>query len=182
MLAVPVSISQPNMQVASTLSAPASAGAALPDYVNIAAYKFITLDQLDELRPQYQEICARLGLKGTILLTPEGINMFLSGTRENIDEYLRWVRSDARLADLEWKESLSVDQSHRRMLVKIKKEIITMRMPLIKPEEGRAPYVEAKTLKRWLDQGHDDNGKPVVMVDTRNDYEVDVGTFVDTVD
>ncbi|WP_395402240.1 sulfurtransferase [Pseudoduganella sp. UC29_106] len=170
------------MQEASTLSAPASAGAALPVYVNIAAYKFITMDKLDELRPQYQDICERLSLRGTILLTPEGINMFLSGTRENIDEYLQWVRSDARLADLEWKESLSVDQSHRRMLVKIKKEIITMRMPLIKPEEGRAPHVDAQTLKRWLDQGHDDNGKPVVMVDTRNDYEVDVGTFVDTVD
>ena len=163
-------------------NAPAMPGAAPAVYVNIAADKFITLDKLDELRPQYQEICARLGLKGTILLTPEGINMFLSGTRANIDEYLAWVRSDERLADLEVKESLSAEQSHRRMLVRIKKEIITMRMPLIKPEEGRAPYVEAKTLKRWLDQGHDDNGKPVVMVETRNDYEVDVGTFANTVD
>jgi UPF0176 protein len=163
-------------------NAPAMPGAAPAVYVNIAAYKFITLDNLDELRPQYQQICARLGLKGTILLTPEGINMFLSGTRANIDEYLAWVRSDARLADLETKESLSVEQSHRRMLVRIKKEIITMRMPLIKPELGRAPHVEAKTLKRWLDQGHDDNGKPVVMVETRNDYEVDVGTFNNTVD
>jgi len=157
-------------------------GAAPAVYVNIAAYKFITLDKLDELRPQYQETCARLNLKGTILLTPEGINMFLSGTRANIDEYLAWVRSDARLADLEVKESLSAEQSHRRMLVRIKKEIITMRMPLIKPEEGRAPFVEAKTLKRWLDNGVDDNGKPVVMVDTRNDFEVDVGTFNNTVD
>ena len=69
-------------------NAPATPGAAPAVYVNIAAYKFITLDKLDELRPQYQEICARLGLKGTILLTPEGINMFLSGTRGNIDEYL----------------------------------------------------------------------------------------------
>lgn len=163
-------------------NAPATPGAAPAVYVNIAAYKFISLDKLDELRPQYQETCARLGLKGTILLTPEGINMFLSGTRANIDEYLAWVRSDARLADLEVKESLSAEQSHRRMLVRIKKEIITMRMPLIKPEEGRAPHVEAKTLKRWLDQGHDDNGKPVVMVETRNDYEVDVGTFKNTVD
>jgi UPF0176 protein len=163
-------------------SAPATVGAAPAVYVNIAAYKFITLDNLQDLRPQYQETCARLGLKGTILLTPEGINMFLSGTRANIDEYLAWVRSDARLADLEVKESLSAEQSHRRMLVRIKKEIITMRMPLIKPEEGRAPFVEAKTLKRWLDQGHDDNGKPVVMVETRNDYEVDVGTFNNTVD
>jgi UPF0176 protein len=167
---------------ASTLSAPAAAGAASTVYVNIAAYKFITLDQLDELRPQYQEICARLSLKGTILLTPEGINMFLSGTRAHIDEYLDWVRSDARLADLQWKESLSVEQSHKRMLVKIKSEIITMRLPLIKPEEGRAPFVEAHTLKRWLDQGHDDKGQPVVMVDTRNDFEVDVGTFDNTVD
>jgi UPF0176 protein len=106
--------------------------------------------------------------------------MFLSGTREHIDRYLDWVRSDPRLADLEWKESLSAEQSHRRMLVRIKKEIITMRMPLVKPEDGRAPAVDAATLKRWLDQGHDDTGKPVVMVDTRNAFEVDVGTFTNT--
>jgi UPF0176 protein len=151
-------------------------------FVNIAAYKFITFDNTEEMRPKYQEICAELGLKGTILLTPEGINMFLSGTRENIDTFMAWVRSDVRFADLEVKESLSTEQSHRRMLVRLKKEIITMRMPLIKPEEGRAPNVEAKTLKRWLDQGHDDEGRPVVMVDTRNDFEVDVGTFDNTVD
>jgi UPF0176 protein len=151
-------------------------------YVNIAAYKFITIEDTEALRPLYQEQCNALGLRGTVLLTPEGINMFLSGTRENIDNYLAWVRSDARFADLQWKESLSAEQSHKRMLVKIKKEIITMRMPLIKPELGRAPSVEPKTLKRWLDQGHDDNGKPVVMVETRNDFEVDVGTFENTVD
>ena len=151
-------------------------------YVNIAAYKFITFDDTETQRPRYQEICARLSLKGTILLTPEGINMFLSGTRENIDEYLAWLRADARFADIEVKESLSDEQSHKRMLVKLKSEIITMRMPLIKPELGRAPAVDAQTLKRWLDQGHDDNGKPVVMVDTRNDFEVDVGTFDNTVD
>ena len=151
-------------------------------HVNIAAYKFITFDDTEALRPQYQEICQRLGLKGTILLTPEGINMFVSGPRGQIDQFLQWVRGDARFADLEVKESLSTEQSHKRMLVKIKKEIITMRMPLIKPEEGRAPFVDAATLKRWLDAGVDDAGKPVVMVDTRNDFEVDVGTFDNTVD
>jgi UPF0176 protein len=151
-------------------------------YVNIAAYKFITLDNLEELRPQYQDLCNELRLKGTVLLTPEGINMFLSGTREHIDQYLAWVRSDARLADLEWKESLSAEQSHKRMLVKIKREIITMRMPLIKPELGRAPVVDAPTLKRWLDQGHDDDGVEVVMMETRNAFEVDVGTFNNTLD
>jgi UPF0176 protein len=151
-------------------------------HVNIAAYKFITLDNLEEMRTQYQALCNELGLKGTVLLTPEGINMFLSGPREHIDQYLAWVRSDARLADLEAKESLSNEQSHKRMLVKIKKEIITMRMPLIKPELGRAPSVDARTLKRWLDQGVDDDGVPVVMMDTRNAFEVDVGTFDNTLD
>ncbi|MGZ8289688.1 MAG: sulfurtransferase [Telluria sp.] len=151
-------------------------------YVNIAAYKFVTFDNTEEMRPQYQAICQQLSLRGTILLTPEGINMFLSGTRENIDTYLAWLRADERFADIEVKESLSEEQSHKRMLVKIKSEIITMRMPLIKPELGRAPAVEPTTLKRWLDQGHDDNGKPVVMVDTRNAFEVDVGTFNNTID
>lgn len=170
------------MQANTGLCAGASDATDVQPYVNIAAYKFITLDNLETLRPQYQSLCNELGLKGTILLTPEGINMFLSGLRGQIDHYLDWVRSDARLADLEWKESLSLEQSHKRMLVKIKKEIITMRMPLIRPELGRAPSVDALTLKRWLDQGVDDHGKPVVMVDTRNDFEVDVGTFNNTVD
>ncbi|WP_295993894.1 sulfurtransferase [Rugamonas sp.] len=166
----------------SSASASADAIAAAAVHVNIAAYKFITFDNTEELRPQYQAICAELGLKGTILLTPEGINMFVSGPRGHIDQFLRWVRGDVRFADLEVKESLSTEQSHKRMLVKIKKEIITMRMPLIKPEEGRAPSVGPKTLKRWLDQGHDDHGKPVVMMETRNAFEVDVGTFNNTLD
>ncbi|MFP5390814.1 MAG: sulfurtransferase, partial [Gammaproteobacteria bacterium] len=163
----------------------ASVGAvhgAIGRHVNIAAYKFVTLDHLEELRAAYQAVCARLALKGTILLTPEGINMFVSGPRGAIDEYLAFVRGDARLADIEVKDSYSEEQSHKRMLVKIKKEIITMRMPLIQPEKGRAPAVSATTLKRWLDQGHDDDGKPVVMMETRNAFEVDVGTFNNTLD
>jgi UPF0176 protein len=151
-------------------------------YVNIAAYKFISFDDTEAMRPQFQALCTQLHLKGTILLTPEGINMFLSGLPADIEQYLSWLRSDARFADIEVKYSYSNEQSHRRMLVRIKKEIITMRMPLIQPELGRAPSVDPATLKRWLDQGHDDAGKPVVMVDTRNDFEIDVGTFNDTVD
>jgi len=151
-------------------------------YVNIAAYKFVSFDDTEAMRPRFQAICQELHLRGTILLTPEGINMFLSGLPTDIDSYLAWLRADSRFADIEVKYSRSDEQSHKRMLVKIKKEIITMRMPLIKPELGRAPAVEPTTLKRWLDQGHDDAGKPVVMVDTRNDFEVDVGTFNNTVD
>jgi len=108
-----------------TPATPAVSAAVSPlatTFVNIAAYKFITLDDTEAMRPLYQEQCLALELKGTILLTPEGINMFLSGTREHIDSFLAWVRSDERLADLEWKESLSNEQSHKRMLVKLKKK------------------------------------------------------------
>ena len=151
-------------------------------FINIAAYKFVTFNDTVERRAEFQAICHDLDLKGTILLTPEGINLFLAGTRNNIDNFLDWLRKDVRFADIEVKESLSNEQPFNRMLVKLKKEIITMRHPLIQPELGRAPVVKAVDLKRWLDQGHDDAGKPVVMVDTRNAFEVDVGTFENTID
>jgi UPF0176 protein len=151
-------------------------------FINIAAYKFVTFNDTVERRASFQAICHDLDLKGTILLTPEGINLFLAGTRNNIDNFLGWLRQDTRFADIEVKESLSNEQPFNRMLVKLKKEIITMRHPLIQPELGRAPVVKAADLKRWLDQGHDDAGKPVVMVDTRNAFEVDVGTFENTID
>lgn len=154
----------------------------LPQIVNIAAYKFITLEDTVARRPQFQAVCAELGLKGTILLSPEGINLFLAGIRPAIDQFLAFLRTDPRFADIQIKESLSEKQPFNRMLVRLKREIITMKHPLIKPELGRAPAVDASTLKRWLDQGHDDQGKPVVMMDTRNAFEVDVGTFENTLD
>jgi UPF0176 protein len=151
-------------------------------YVNISAYKFVTFNDTVEKRPEFRAQCEKLNLKGTILLSPEGINLFLAGLREQIDAFLTWLKSDPRFADLEVKESYSDRQPFTKMLVKLKREIITMKNPLIQPEKGRAPAVDPKTLKRWLDQGHDDAGKPVVMVDTRNAFEVDVGTFDNTID
>ena len=150
--------------------------------VNIAAYKFVTFDADAGSRSRFLAQCTQLGLKGTILLSPEGINLFLAGAREAIDSFLAWLKADARFADIEVKESGSATQPFKRMLVKLKPEIITMRHPLIKPELGRAPAVAPVTLKRWLDAGCDDAGRPVVMVDTRNGFEVDVGTFDGVVD
>ncbi len=151
-------------------------------YVNIAAYKFVNLNDTVELQPQFLALCRQLELKGTILLSPEGINLFLAGCREAIDQFLAWLRGDCRFADLELKESYSETQPFGRMLVKLKAEIITMKHPQIQPQLGRAPAVDASTVKRWLDCGHDDRGRPVVMLDTRNAFEVDVGSFVDTID
>ena len=150
--------------------------------INIAAYKFITLEAGDAMRLCFLERCIGLGLKGTVILSAEGINLFLAGTRDAIDSFLTWLREDARLADIEVKESGSATQPFKRMLVKVKAEIITMKHPLIRPELGRAPVVTAQTLKRWLDAGCDDEGRAVVMLDTRNGFEVDVGTFAGAVD
>jgi UPF0176 protein len=150
--------------------------------VNISCYKFVTLADRESLKAELSARCLKLNLKGTILLAPEGINVFLAGAREAIDAIVGYLRADPRFADLEPKESLSAAPPFHKMRVRLKKEIITMKMPLIRPEEGRAPSVRAATLKQWLDRGCDDEGRPVVMLDTRNDYEVAAGSFDNAVD
>lgn len=150
--------------------------------LNISAYRFVSLDDLPALRDRVHEKCEALALKGTILLAPEGINLFLAAPREAIEVFLVWLRSDSRFADLQAKESLSDDPPFKRMRVRLKKEIITLRKPTLRPEGRRAPAVDPATLKRWLDQGHDDDGHEVVLLDTRNVYETDVGMFPHAVD
>lgn len=150
--------------------------------INIAAYRFVSFNADEAARVRFLATCIQLALKGTILLSPEGINLFLAGTRASIDEFLTWLRTDHRFSAIEVKESGSQTQPFKRMLVKCKPELITMKHPLIKPELGRAPAVAPTTLKRWLDTGVDDAGRPIVMLDTRNAFEVDVGTFDGKVD
>ncbi|MFN3751820.1 MAG: sulfurtransferase [Thiobacillus sp.] len=150
--------------------------------VNISCYKFVTLDDREALRASLKARCDALDLKGTILLAPEGINVFLAGSRAAIDAIVAHLRADPRFADLALKESLSAAPPFRKMRVRLKKEIITMKMPLIRPEAGRAPTIAAARLKQWLDRGVDDEGRPVVMLDTRNDYEVAAGSFEGAID
>ena len=150
--------------------------------VNISAYKFISLDDLPMLRERVLEHCTALALKGTVLLAPEGINLFLAGSRMAIDEFVAWLHADHRFADIVPKESLSDAPPFGRMRVRLKKEIITMRLPTVRPEGGRAPAVDALTLQRWLAQGHDDDGRELLMLDTRNEYETAIGAFDDAVD
>jgi UPF0176 protein len=150
--------------------------------VNISAYKFISLDDLPTLRERMLERCTALALKGTVLLAPEGINLFLAGAREAIDAFMAWLHADHRFADIAPKQSLSDAPPFGRLRVRLKKEIITMRQPTIRPEGGRAPAIDAATLQRWLAQGHDDNGRALLMLDTRNDYETADGGFDNAVD
>jgi UPF0176 protein len=150
--------------------------------LNISAYRFVAIDDPQVLRGRLQEDASRLGLLGTILLAHEGINLFLAGDGAAAREFLQLLHADARFAAIEAKESWSAEPPFRKLLVKVKREIIRMNHPAIQPGQGRAPAVDAGTAKRWLDQGHDDEGRPVVALDTRNAFEVDHGTFEGALD
>jgi len=148
--------------------------------LNISCYKFVALPDAAELRQACLEQALTRQLKGTILIAEEGINFFLAGSAQDVRSFVDWLREDPRLADLNPKESWSATQPFRKMLVKHKPEIIRMNHPSIQPAQGRAPSVTPMTAKRWLDQGHDDEGRPVVTLDTRNQFEIDHGTFENT--
>ncbi len=154
--------------------------------LNISAYKFVTLDDADALRERLLHEAQSRDLKGTVLLAQEGINLFLAGSAESVRGWVGVLKEDARFADLTPKESWSDATPFKKLVVKVKNEIIRMNHPTIRPDiegvEGRAPAVDAPTLKRWLDQGHDDEGRAVVTLDTRNAFEVDFGTFEHAID
>ena len=150
--------------------------------LNISSYKFVNLPDATALRETLLARAQALQLKGTILLAEEGINLFLAGPAEDVRAFVSQLQQDSRFADIAPKESWSDTQPFKKMLVKVKGEIIRMNHPTIKPADGRAPSVAPATVKRWLDQGHDDIGRPVVTLDTRNDFEVDAGTFNGAID
>jgi UPF0176 protein len=139
---------------------------------NISCYLFAPLTDLKGLRERLIAVCKERGLKGTILLSTEGINLFIAGPREQVDELVAVIRSIPGLAGLAPKYSESAHQPFNRMLVRIKKEIIAFGVEGIDPAKYTSPRMEARTLKQWLDEG-----RPVVLLDTRNDYEVKLGTF-----
>ena len=150
--------------------------------LNISAYKFINLADTARLREIVYQQAAALELKGTVLLAEEGINLFLAGDAHAVHQFVAHLRADARFADLNPKESWSDTQPFKKLLVKVKREIIRMNHPAIQPAQGRAPAVSAATVRRWLEAGRDDHGRPVVTLDTRNAFEADEGTFAGAID
>lgn len=145
--------------------------------LNISAYLFTEISDPAALRPVLRTRAVDAGLKGTILLAPEGINLFLAGDADAVRAFVDELRLDGRFAALTTKESWSHEQPFGKMLVKLKREIIRMDHPTIRPAAERAPAVSPTTLRRWLDAGRDDAGREVVLLDTRNAFEVDYGTF-----
>ncbi len=140
--------------------------------LNIAAYKFVTLSRLGDRRSELRGLCQELALRGTILLAEEGINLFVAGDRTAVDALVAHLQADAEIGPLSTKESWTDHQPFRRMLVKVKKEIIAFGVDGISPAKYTSKRVSPIELKSWLD-----TGQQVVLLDTRNDYEVKLGTF-----
>ncbi len=139
---------------------------------NLAAYRFVELSGLKELREELLALCKDAGLRGTILLSTEGVNLFVAGAARGISKLMGRLREIPGLEDFEGKISESEDQPFRRMLVRIKKEIISFGVEGVEPGKRTSPKLSAKELKQWLDEG-----RKITLLDTRNDYEVKLGTF-----
>jgi UPF0176 protein len=145
--------------------------------LNIAAYRFVPVDDMPALAMQLRASAESAALRGTVLVAPEGINLFLAGTDDGIGAFLATLRADARFADIVAKESRSAALPFARLKVKQKREIITFRRDDASPLAGRAPALPPATLARWLARGRDDCGRRVVLLDTRNRDEVAHGRF-----
>ena len=146
---------------------------------NIAAYHFVAIDEPQALALRLQDWAGQAALLGTVLVAGEGINLFLAGPEAGIAGFLQHLQGDPRFAGLRVKYSDSDTQPFARLKVKVKPEIITFRRDDASPLQERAPSVAPADLARWIAQGHDDDGKRLVLLDTRNREEVVHGTFAD---
>lgn len=145
--------------------------------VNVSTYKFVALDQLEKRKEYFLMICKHIGLLGTILLSEEGINIMLAGSREQIDSFAQELKKDSAFKDIVFKESFSETVPFKRMRVRIKSEIITMGVPSVDRVHSSGKHIKPIEFKQWLDEGRD-----ILILDTRNDYEVEFGTFHNAVD
>lgn len=140
---------------------------------NLAFYQFVQIDDPDALAAALAAECRRLGLRGTVLVATEGINAMLAGARETADAFVRWLRDDARFASTPLKVSESAQIPFRRLKVKVKPEIVSMRTDGVRVCERTAPHLAPDALRELLRERRED----VVLIDTRNDFEVELGTF-----
>ena len=140
--------------------------------LNIATYRFVAINDPAALKAALLPRAQAIGLKGTILLAPEGINAFLAGAETAVRSFLALLDDDARFANLNIKESWSETVPFARLKIKLKNEIVTFRQAGLNPVSNPAPAMSPIELKRRLD-----SGEPIVLLDTRNDVEVAKGTF-----
>lgn len=140
-----------------------------------ALYRFVRLEDYENLRDPLLEFCEARGIRGTLLLADEGINGTIAGTQQAISELLAYLRRDDRLADLDCKFSYNTDRPFLRMKVKLKKEIVTMGRPGIDPNQCVGRYASPEEWNALVDD------PDCLVIDTRNNYEVEIGTFKDAI-
>ncbi|RXJ70842.1 hypothetical protein CS022_22195 [Veronia nyctiphanis] len=143
----------------------------MSQFVVCALYKFVELENFEQLRAPLTELMEANQVRGTLLLANEGINGTVASTRDGIDTLLAWLNNEPRLTGISFKESFSDEQPFNRTKVKLKKEIVTMGVEGIDPRHVVGTYVKPKD---WNDLISDPE---VFVVDTRNDYEIELGTF-----
>ena len=147
------------------------------DVLNIAGYKFEPLDDVEVLIPEFQSVCDNLELKGSVYLSPKGINFSLAGSEEAVKQYLYFMEQDERFLDIHSKRTYSETQPFRRMKVRLKKEIISLGRDDINPKELTGEYISPRELFEMYE-----NKEDVIVLDTRNEYETRVGTFENAID
>ncbi|UPQ90097.1 rhodanese-related sulfurtransferase [Vibrio sinaloensis] len=147
----------------------------MTDYVVCALYKFVRLEDYVELREPLKALMEKHEVRGTLLLANEGINGTVAARREGIDALLAWFKQDPRLADIVYKESFDANQPFNRTKVKLKKEIVTLGVEGIDPRHVVGTYVKPTEWNELI------SDPEVFVVDTRNDYEIEIGTFKNAV-
>ena len=147
------------------------------DVLNIAGYKFEPLNDVEGLVPKFQSVCDELELKGSVYLSPNGINFSLAGSEKSVEQYLHFMEQDKKFLDIPLKKTYSETQPFRRMKVRSKKEIISLGRDDINPRELTGDYVTPEELYAMYE-----NNEDVIILDTRNEYETRVGLFENAVD
>ncbi|MBX9754766.1 MAG: rhodanese-related sulfurtransferase, partial [Pseudomonadaceae bacterium] len=147
-----------------------------PPIVVAALYKFVSLPDYVALREPLQQSLLDNGIKGTLLIAAEGINGTVAGSRAGIDGLLTWLKRDPRFVDIDHKESYCDEQPFYRSKVKLKTEIVTLGVPGVDPNQQVGTYVEAQDWNALIADPE------VLVIDTRNDYEVSIGTFERAID
>lgn len=143
----------------------------MPQIIVAALYKFVSLPDYEDIQPRLLKKCLELQIKGSLLLAKEGINGTIAGTRTGIDSIMGYLLADQRFSDLEYKESFAEKPPFLRMKVRLKKEIVTLGLLDIDPTQMVGQYVEGKEWNALL------SDPKVIVIDTRNEYECDIGTF-----
>ena len=143
----------------------------MANFLTAALYKFVELPDYEQLKAPLLACCQAHQVKGTLLLASEGINGTVAGPQAGVQAVLAFLRSDPRLANLVHKESFSAAAPFHRMKVRLKREIVTLGVPGLNPSQMAGTYVKAQDWNRLLQDPE------LILIDTRNDYEVAIGSF-----